>query len=138
MDSFTEKAIRPSWKHSWHLFLLCILILPLVWYKPGLWWLWVVLFGLLPIGYAFVIRQSTLLTIRNDELTLETGLLSRNSTEVKIRDIKTIDVQQSLVHRMLDIGRVRVATAGTEGWEITIEGVEAPNDIRNMIQKLQG
>ena len=96
------------------------------------------LFGLLPIGYAFVIRQSTLLTIRNDELTLETGLLSRNSTEVKIRDIKTIDVQQSLVNRMLDIGRIRVATAGTEGWEINIEGIEAPNDIRNMIQKLQG
>ena len=138
MDSFTEKAIRPSWKYSWHLFLLCVLILPLAWYKPGLWWLWIVIFGLLPIGYAFIIRQSTLLTIKSDELTLETGLLSRNSTEVKIRDIKTIDVQQSLVHRMLDIGRVRVATAGTEGWEIVVEGVEAPNDIRNMIQKLQG
>ena len=39
---------------------------------------------------------------------------------------------------MLDIGRLRVATAGTEGWEITVEGVEAPNDVRNLIQKLQG
>ena len=109
-----------------------------MWYKPGLWWLWVAVFGLLPIGYAFIIRQSTLLTIKSDEITLETGLLSRNSTEVKIRDIKTIDVQQSLVNRMLGIGRLRIATAGTEGWEIVVEGVEAPNDIRNMIQKLQG
>ena len=71
MESFTEKELRPSWKYSWHLFLLCILIVPLVMYKAGLWWLWLLVFGILPVGYAAIVRASTHLLLQKDEITLE-------------------------------------------------------------------
>ncbi|HQH79380.1 MAG TPA: PH domain-containing protein, partial [Synergistaceae bacterium] len=66
------------------------------------------------------------------------GFFSKSSTEIKIRDIKTIEVHQTLIDRLLGVGEIRLATAGTAGWEVVVKHLLDPQGIREDIQRRRG
>ena len=109
---------RPAWRSFWYAWLFCWLIVPL--------------------GYVAYKRYSTLLTVKDDEVSFEDGFFSKSSTEIKIRDIKTIEVHQTLIDRLLGVGELRLATAGTAGWEIVVKHLLDPQAIREDIQRRRG
>jgi len=112
--------IRPSWwNFFWH-FVFCWLIVPIV---VALWK-----------------RASLILRITENKVLLEKGLLSKNHKEIFISDIRTIDIKQSLFQRILGIGDVMIATAGTNGYEDKAFGIPNPNKIKGLIsdQRLKG
>lgn len=65
------------------------------------------------------------------------GILSFNQriTRVRYEDIRSIETEQTLLERMLDIGTVEISTAGTSAVEIIFEGVAYPSEIRNMLNR---
>ena len=106
---------RPSW---WHFF----------WYFFFFWLI-------IPLFIAFWKRRSLVLRLYKDRVFLETGVLSKNYTEVFIKDIRAINVQQSITQRIFKIGNVMIATAGTLGYEFSTYGLPDPVRIKNMIME---
>jgi uncharacterized membrane protein YdbT with pleckstrin-like domain len=63
------------------------------------------------------------------------GLASINTNQVDIKDIRSINVKQSVIARILNIGDIFIGTSGTSGVEIQITGISKPNQVRDLIMK---
>ena len=61
------------------------------------------------------------------------GLLSRQEKEVFCGDIRTINVSQGLFQRIIGIGDLQIASAGTGGYEIDAYGLPNPRGIKDLI-----
>ena len=65
------------------------------------------------------------------------GIISRNSTQVRIADIRGMSVRQSLLGRLIGIGDVTIGTAATGDAEIVMRGVRNPAGIVSAIDGLR-
>lgn len=65
------------------------------------------------------------------------GILSFNQrvTTVRYEDIRSIEVEQTILDRMLDIGRVEISTAATGTIEIIFSGIAVPEEVHDMLQR---
>jgi uncharacterized membrane protein YdbT with pleckstrin-like domain len=105
--------VRPSWwKFFWYL-CFCWLIVPLI--------------------VAWVRRKSVVLRIYPGRITLERGLLSKSYREFMARDIRSIEIDQGLLARMVRIGDLTISTAATVDADEEIEGIPDPKAVRDLI-----
>lgn len=105
--------VRPSW---WRYF----------------WWLlffWLIV----PFIVAWVKRSSVLLRIYHGRVTLKRGILSKCERELFVRDIRSIDIDQTFMGRIINIGDLTISTAASADATEHIEGVPNPQTIRDMI-----
>ena len=105
--------VRPSW---WRYF----------------WWLcfaWLIV----PFIVAWVKRSATVLRIYRQRITLERGLLNKCEREFFMRDVRAIDIDQSLMGRMVGIGDITISTAASADGTERMEGVPNPQKIRDLI-----
>jgi uncharacterized membrane protein YdbT with pleckstrin-like domain len=65
---------------------------------------------------------------------MEHGILEKRSTEIDINKIRTMLVHQNLWQRIVNIGNLYIASAGTESYEIVAHGVTHPYELRDKIQ----
>lgn len=68
------------------------------------------------------------------EVRASIGLLARRINEVQINHIRAIDVEQKFFERLLDIGTLKIASAGTAGDEVVFLRIDAPEKLREEIQ----
>ncbi len=61
------------------------------------------------------------------------GLLSRSTSEVLHDNIRNIQIDQSFLERLLNVGTISISSAGQDGVEIQVEKLPAPDDIRKII-----
>ena len=105
--------VRPSWwRFFWHL-CFCWLIVPLI--------------------VAWCRRASVILRIYPGRVTLERGLLSKSYREFMARDIRSIEIDQGLMARMVGIGDLTISTAATVDADEEIEGIPDPKALRDLI-----
>ncbi len=83
--------VRPSW---WRFF----------WYLVFFWLI-------VPWIIAWCRRRSVVLRIYPGRITLERGLLSKSYRELIVRDIRSVEIDQSLLARMVGIGDLTISTA---------------------------
>lgn len=55
-------------------------------------------------------------------------------TRVRFEDIRSVETEQSVLDRLMDIGMVEIGTAATGEIEILFEGIAAPIEVQDMIQ----
>ena len=110
--------------------------IPLLEVRPS-WWscFWLLLFSWLVIPLLLALRRRHLLVMRiyPNRVSLERGLLHKEFRELFIRDIRSIEVEQSFFQRMLGIGDVTISTAATVDADEIIVGVPAPTQIKNLL-----
>ena len=139
-----EHVYKPAWRSFYsHItamiacFVLVVLIAVKVPLEPVytkvLWGLWA-LFTLVALGDMLFKRLSIALIVRADEVALEKGILKRESIEIGMRSIRTVQVTQRIIQRLLNIGDISIASSGTDNYEIHIANMPSPHDIRNQIQ----
>ena len=110
MASYVEGALitgekvlhsgRVSWWSVWHLLLAGVLLLPFV-------------VGLVFLAWAWIRVTSTELAITNKRVIAKFGFISRNTMEIAVQKVESIQVQQSLMGRMLDFGTLIISGTGT-------------------------
>ena len=93
--------------------------------------------GTLVILLIWYVRiKSTKLSITNNDILLEKGLLSKARLEVSIQKVRTISVNQSFIDRIFGVGDIAIFTAGDLP-EIIEKGLPDPNKIREIIKQKQ-
>ncbi|MBN1574360.1 MAG: PH domain-containing protein [Deltaproteobacteria bacterium] len=116
-----EKAIlivqRSWWNYFWYFFSFFLIVPPFI---------------------AITKRFSLRLYIFENRLVLERGILSKHIKELFLRDIRTIDIKQTFPQRIVGIGNLMVATAGTSGYELVVKGIPDPVGLMERINSLRG
>ncbi len=89
--------------------------------------------GLLILLVWYVKSKSEKLTITETELKYERGILSKSRNELRLANVRSTRVNQSLFQRMFGTGDVDIFTAG-DNPEVTVKGFPDPNMIRELIK----
>lgn len=107
--------VRPSWwGYSWYLVLFFLVMPPIfAWWKRG----------------------GVVLRIYRGRVVLERGRLSKCFREFMVNDIRTVDIDQSFLGRMLGIGDLTIATAAATDNAEVIESIPSPHAVRELILK---
>lgn len=101
------------------------LSLPLLWFFP---------FGSLLAAVFKIYNVKYILDSRGIEARVGILALHQKITRVRYEDIRSVDTEQTLLERFLDIGTVLIGTAATDTTEINLRGVAAPKELQEMIQ----
>lgn len=89
--------------------------------------------GLMSLGMWFLATLANRLTITSKSVRLERGIISKSYTEVRVSDIRTVEVQQGLLNRIMDTGRLLITTMGDRP-EITVSGLPRPAEIEQLLR----
>lgn len=109
---------------------------PLLEAKPSGWnffWYWFFFFLIIPPIIAWVKRNSTILRVYEDRISLSEGFLRKEVTDVFIADIRGVEVKQGLWQRMFGLGDLFIGTAAVDGWEDAVSGLPGAMKIRELI-----
>ena len=105
--------VRPSWwNYFWHLAFAWLIV---------------------PAVIAWRRRRAEVVHVYGDRVTIQRGVFTRSSRALFIRDIRSIDVDQSLWGRILGVGNLTISTAATVDADEELHGVPNPQAIRDLI-----
>ncbi len=82
-------------------------------------------------------RRFTVMTIGGGKLRFSSGMLSRSTRTMELAKIQDVTVNQSLLQRMLNIGTLRIETAG-ESIGLIVEHVDRPQAVADFIMEASG
>jgi uncharacterized membrane protein YdbT with pleckstrin-like domain len=88
--------------------------------------------GIIILLVWYVKSRSEQLTITNEELRYQHGILSKTHNELRLSSIRSVRVYQSFFQRMFGTGNVYIFTAG-DAPEVTLNGMPDPHQIREII-----
>ena len=91
---------RVSWWSVWHLLAAGVILLP-------------VAVGIVFLAWAWIRVRATELAITDKRVIAKFGFISRNTIEISIQKVESIQVQQSFIGRMLDFGTLIISGTGT-------------------------
>ena len=98
----------------------------------------VFLLAIVPLIIALCRRAATILRVYSNRITLERGLFSKCYQDFIPRDIRSIDVDQSFLQRLVGIGDITISTAATVEAAEKIEGIPDPKGVRELILAQRG
>lgn len=75
--------------------------------------------------------------LTTERTTVRTGILTRRVVEVRHKDVRQIEVDQTIIQRLLGTGQLRVSSAASSGFEIDIDGIAHPDSLAADIRKRQ-
>lgn len=73
--------------------------------------------------------------IKNDELIIEKGVLSKTKLNIPFDRIQSVNFQQNIIHQIFNVKRLEIDTAGSAGSEFTMQAlqVDIADDLRDLI-----
>ncbi|WP_276300947.1 PH domain-containing protein [Halorussus lipolyticus] len=104
-------------------------------------WVGLAVAGLaLVLGVVFAVLRYRIwrFEVRDDDLYLERGVLTRVNTVVPFVRVQHVDTQRGPVERALGLASVVVYTAGSRGADVTIPGLtpERADDLQEQLRRL--
>ena len=141
---------RPAWLNQWWqigIMFLMPFVLVLAYLKGNLYFspenlrvVYVVIAAVFVYLIAVVTyrRYSWAYAINGETIESREGLIARKVKSIRIQDLRNINVNQSLVERILGVGDVEFSSAGGSGIEVVFRGVDKPLEVKAMAQRLQG
>ena len=94
-----------------------------------------VLIGIVIYLVEWLTCRATRLTVTTHRTILRTGIISRETNEIRHQDIRNIQVTQGAIERMLNVGTVELSSAGQSNVEITVTKVPGPQEVAAAIRK---
>ena len=145
MDDKETLRFHPSLKNFLSFFILpfvlapaAILVIKLVFWSAMPFWPWMLLIivaaGLLPF-FGWLQTRFQTYEVRPESVMARKGLISRITAEIRIVDIRLVNVRQNMVQRILNIGRVGFASAAGGEEEIIFADVPDPTGIKALVQQ---
>lgn len=83
-------------------------------------------------------RYTSTYYITTRRVEMEYGILGRNTKEVRIQDVRAIDVHQAGYAALVGLGTVKFDSSASAGPEVLFTNVRRPHDIKELVRELQG
>ena len=142
-------AERPSWRSQWASVSAAVILasaftlitgIALLDGATGKRMLGIVTAAVLPtILLIFVAyrRYSRRYTIDSENIECVQGLIARTLQSIRVRDLRNVNVRQTILQRVLGYGDVEFSSAGGSGVEVVLFGVVHPLAVKQLVQRLQ-
>lgn len=85
-------------------------------------------------GVALLQLRSTLYTVTNQRVIIETGLIAKALSEIDLRYVDDSQFSQGVVHRMLGIGNVTLYSSDTTTPVYMLRSIRDPRGVRELIR----
>lgn len=79
--------------------------------------------------------KNTLLTVTDKRVQVKTGLLSKNTNDIWLKDVRNVVVNQTLFQRIFNVGKIDISTSGQSGFEVVVNGMVGPQEVAAMIRQ---
>lgn len=121
------------------LVLLAVCIVGFVaWTSAPIWFAWVLLAGVaLALAYAggrVASWRATCLVVTNERVVHRYGVLRRTGREIPVVRVQDVTYHQRLAERLLGIGEIRVASAGSGSTEV-VTGLPDPAEVQRIVNR---
>ena len=110
-ESVLHRGRVSLWPHAWKT-VVGIVLLPLF----GL--------GLVFLAWVYIVYKTTEIAITNKRIIAKFGFISRSTIEINLPKVESVQVDQSVMGRMLDYGTIVISGAGTPN--LSIPGAAEP------------
>jgi membrane protein YdbS with pleckstrin-like domain len=106
---------------------------------PSLPWAYLAPVALLLIVIAMIAwkRAERRYQITPTRVIVQTGQVVRDSNEIRVQDIRSINVTKRGISGFIGIGSVEFSSAATDDAEVTFAGIANADGVRDMVRKLQ-
>ncbi len=91
----------------------------------------------LVILVGFVRRMATTYMVSNQRLYIRRGILSKRVQQTRIDRVQNVNTDQSLMERILRVGKVDFDTAGTDDSDFTFVGLSNPSRVVAAVDRAQ-
>ena len=147
-DSGTYR-FRPQWRYQWLSLLgmaagiaaAVLLRLAIVPWLPAKLAQIIQVGGLALAAYLLVLmlfrRYSWLYTIDAESIESSHGLIARRVQSIRIRDLRNINIRQTVMQRLLDVGDVEFSSAAGGDVEVIFYGAPDPMGLKEYVQARQ-
>jgi len=96
-----------------------------------------VVLAFLLVGWIQLDRSRRRYAVTNKRVSVEYGIVNRNSNEVRIPDIRSINLQKSGLSGLLGIGRVEFSSAARADAEVIFWNTPEAEKVRDLVRSLQ-
>ena len=93
-----------------------------------------ILIGIPLVLWVFIVRRTTEKAYTNKRVIIKTGIISRDTDEVRVDRIESIDIKQSILGRIFGFGTIFIT--GTGGKIIALENVTKVIEMRKAMVSL--
>lgn len=95
------------------------------------------LLALLVVGWVQIDRRRRRYAVTNKRVSVEYGIVSRVSNEVRISDIRSINLRKTGLAGLLGIGRVEFSSAATDDADVVFWNTPDAEKVRDLVRSLQ-
>jgi len=95
----------------------------------GVWTAWLIVSILLNF-------YGTALVVDEQGVTLKKGIITRDETNVRFDEIRTIGLKQGILDRLLNIGMLEFASSGTDEMDIRFFNIPNPQGVKKEIEAI--
>lgn len=131
---------RPSWlAYSKALFLALLLAIAagLLFMFEGPYFIAALLGSLITFACTAIARHTHDCFITEERVELVWGVIGRSSREVRICDIRSIDVHESGLKGLLGLGTVDFSSAANAGVEVQFQDIRRAHEVKQLLRQLQ-
>jgi uncharacterized membrane protein YdbT with pleckstrin-like domain len=133
--------VRPSLWYCANFFIVGLLVAGFggrTWYVQHN--LWRIAFALMALGVViflsgFVVNRSVDWSVTSDRIIERRGVLATNRREMELADIRSVEVSQRLLQRMLSLGDVTIASAASADFIVHLNHVAKPSQIAETVRQ---
>ena len=102
-------------------------------------WLWLAPLALFITVVSVIAwkRASRWYEITPRRVVVQTGRFVRDSNEIRVQDIRSINVTKKGIGGLIGIGTIEFSSAAAEDAEVTFVGIAGADGVRDMVRKLQ-
>lgn len=141
--SVINAQFRPAWRNYWFGFLVAVFLLAAAAvtaagsidaggsFAAGLW----LLGAIAVLGFIAFKRFSWKFTIDDSRVSRHYGIISRNQQSVRIRDVRSVELDQGILQRILGVGTLAFYSAGSDKAEVRFIGIKQPLEWRDRIDQ---
>lgn len=79
----------------------------------------------------------TTLSVTSKRTILRTGIIAKNTTEVRHDDVRNLQINQDIFERLFGVGDIAISSAGQDDLEIHVLGIPQPTEVAQLIRDLQ-
>ena len=91
--------------------------------------------SLILVLYAILDQKTKVFSLTTRKVMMQSGIISRKTSEVGMRDIRSINMSQGILERIFGLGTVQISSAGTGGIEVEFKGIKNPATVRDQVRK---
>ena len=133
--------VRPSLWYSANFFIVGVLIAGFGGYVAYTHHeFWKVGFALMGLGAVifisgFIANRTVDWSVTSDRVIERRGMLARNRREMELADIRSVEVSQRLMQRMIGLGDIAIASAASADFIVRLSHIRNPNEIAETVRK---